>query len=151
MFKLGKRSRKELEGVDERLVFVVERALELSPVDFSVHDGMRTIEDQRALVAAGASWTMDSKHLIGKAVDLVPYINGKLRWEWPPIYKIADAMHIASQEEDLNIKWGGAWDVSLTRSSGPAEYVSRLYVNRCEAVNKVPKLDGAHFEIISNA
>jgi peptidoglycan L-alanyl-D-glutamate endopeptidase CwlK len=40
---------------------------------------------------------MNSRHLIrsdgfGHAVDLVPWINGKPRWEWKPIYHIAAAV-----------------------------------------------------------
>ena len=84
-FVLGAKSRAELQGVDPDLVRVVERAIAITPVDFTVHDGIRTVAEQKRYVAEGVSWTMRSRHLEGKAVDLVPWINGKPRWEWPPI------------------------------------------------------------------
>jgi peptidoglycan L-alanyl-D-glutamate endopeptidase CwlK len=79
-FILGQRSLSELEGVHSDLVAVVKRAIEITPQDFSVHDGIRTIEQQKELVKSGASKTLNSRHITGHAVDLVPYINGKLRW-----------------------------------------------------------------------
>ena len=80
-FRLSFRSKRELVGVHPKLRAVVEAAITDCPVDFAVHDGLRTIEEQRKLKAAGFSKTLKSKHLTGRAVDLVPYINGKLRWE----------------------------------------------------------------------
>ena len=51
-FKLGARSLRELEGVHPDLVAVVKRAIELTSQDFSVHDGIRTMEEQREMVGA---------------------------------------------------------------------------------------------------
>src|SRR5690606_27957563 len=76
-FVFGKYSLKELEGVKTELVLLARRALELSIQDFCVFDGLRTAKEQAALVAKGASQTMQSKHLKGLAIDLVPWINGK--------------------------------------------------------------------------
>ena len=78
-YKLGKRSLSKLEGVDERMVAVVKYAIGVSKQDFSVICGLRTIEEQRALVAKGASQTMKSKHVHGLAVDLMAYL-GCGRW-----------------------------------------------------------------------
>ena len=74
-FKLSKRSIERLDGLDERLIGVVQGAIHLSKIDFGVICGMRTIEEQRALVEKGASQTMKSKHLEGHAVDLMAYIG----------------------------------------------------------------------------
>ena len=90
-YKLGKRSLAKLEGVDERMVAVVKHAITVSKQDFSVICGLRTIEEQRALVAKGASQTMKSKHLDGIAVDLMAYCAGD-RWELNLYDEIADAM-----------------------------------------------------------
>ena len=75
-FKLGARSEERLLGVDERLVDIVQRAISLTKQDFSVICGRRTKQEQEALVAKGASQTMKSKHLEGKAVDLMAYVAG---------------------------------------------------------------------------
>ena len=72
-YKLGKGSLAKLEGVDERMVAVVKYAITATKQDFSVICGMRTFDEQRELVAKGASQTMKSKHLAGIAVDLLAY------------------------------------------------------------------------------
>ena len=65
-YNLSSRSKSRLEGVEEDLVKVVERAIELTEVDFGVIQGLRTMEEQKALVDKGASKTMKSKHLMFK-------------------------------------------------------------------------------------
>ena len=109
MFKLSQRSIRRLEGVDSRLVAVVKRAINLTDVDFAVIEGLRTIERQKKLVEAGASHTMNSKHLTGHAVDLGAYVDGRIRWDWPLYYKINDAMQEAAEELGIGITWGGSW------------------------------------------
>lgn len=108
-FQFSARSIQRLEGVHPDLVRVVRRALELSEVDFVVVEGRRSEARQRELVKAGASQTMDSRHLTGHAVDLAPYIAGQIRWDWPPFYKIAEAMKKAASEFGVSIVWGGDW------------------------------------------
>ena len=78
---LSKRSYGNLEKVDKRLFDVVETAIQLTTVDFGVIQGLRTVEEQEALVAKGASRTMKSKHLEGLAVDLMAYIGSRGYWE----------------------------------------------------------------------
>lgn len=106
-FNLGQRSRERLKGVDERLVKVVERAIELTEIDFTVLEGLRTPERQKQLVNEGFSQTLKSKHLTGHAVDLGALVNGAITWEKEPYYKIADAMKKAAQELNIKVRWGG--------------------------------------------
>ena len=106
---LNERSKKTLNGVNEKLVRIVVRAAELSTVEFIVTEGMRTVERQKELYAKGASQTMNSKHLVGRAVDLAPVIGGKVRWDWPPFYTLAKAMKDAAKELGVSIVWGGDW------------------------------------------
>ena len=108
-FKLGKRSRKRLEGVHPDLVKVVERAIQITKVDFTVLEGMRTLTRQRALVRKGASKTMNSRHLTGHAVDLGAWVDGTVRWDWPLYYEIEKAMKQAARELKVPIEWGGDW------------------------------------------
>ena len=146
-FKLGKSSLRELDGVHADLVAVVQRAIALTAQDFSVHDGIRTLAEQQQLIAKGASQTLDSRHLTGHAVDLVPYINGKLRWEWEPIYVIADAVRVAAQELDTPLRWGGAWDIDFSASTDSTEDLVALYVARRKAASLRAFIDGPHFEL----
>lgn len=106
---LDARSRKNLEGVHEDLVTVVERAAHLSEIPFVVTEGLRTLDRQRVLVASGASRTLRSRHLHGFAVDLAANINGEIRWDWPLYAKLNDAMQTAAHELDVPVIWGGSW------------------------------------------
>lgn len=108
MFKLSQRSIDRLSGVHPDLVSVVKHAIERSEVDFMVTEGLRSKERQKELVAAGASKTMNSRHITGHAVDLAAYVNG-IRWDWPLYEKIAKAMKQAAYELNIRIEWGGDW------------------------------------------
>jgi len=109
MFSLGPRSKARLQGVNPDLVKVVERAIKLSEVDFTVIEGLRTLERQRKLVDAGASQTMKSRHLTGHAVDLAAWVDDQVDWSWPLYDKIAAAMKQASAQVNVPIEWGGNW------------------------------------------
>ena len=108
-FILGKRPLARLKGVHPDLIRVVKRAIEMTPVDFTVLEGVRTIARQRQLFAAGASQTLNSRHLTGHAVDLGAFVDGKASWDWPLYYSIAAAMNEAAELERVPIEWGGNW------------------------------------------
>ena len=108
-YSLGTRSRQRLAGLHPDLVKVVERAIEITEVDFTVLEGMRTVARQRQLMASGATRTMNSRHLTGHAVDLGAWVGGEVRWDWPLYHKIAAAMKQAARELDQPIEWGGDW------------------------------------------
>ena len=109
MYKLGPRSQSRLKGVHPDLVKVVERAIQLTPVDFTVLEGLRSLERQKALVAAGASQTLKSRHLDGHAVDLGAWVDEQVDWSWPLYGKIAGAMKAAATELKIPLEWGGDW------------------------------------------
>ena len=115
-FKLSQRSLDRMKGVDERLVNVVKRAIEISEVDFIVTEGLRTKERQAELFKAGATRTMNSKHIVGKAVDLAAVVDGQVRWDWPLYSKLATAMKRAAEILNVKIEWGGDW---VTFKDGP--------------------------------
>ena len=108
-FSLGARSVKKLEGVHPDLVKVVKRAIEITEVDFTVLEGLRTLARQKQLLASGATKTLKSRHLTGHAVDLGAYAAGQVRWDWPLYYKIANAMKAAAKELGIPVEWGGDW------------------------------------------
>ena len=106
-YKLGTRSMQSLSGVHPDLVAVVKRAIEITGVDFTVIEGIRSINRQRELYKAGKSTTMNSRHITGHAVDMVPYPvdwNDLERFE-----TMAKAMKLAAEELDIPIVWGGDW------------------------------------------
>ncbi len=150
-YHLGRRSRDELKGVHPALIAIADIAIELTDQDFSVHDGLRTVDEQRENVRRGVSWTMNSMHLIqddgyGHAMDLVPYINGMLRWEWDPIYNVVEAVRAAAWELKTPLVWGGCWlDITATFLT-PEQLVERYAAKQRERGRKVT-LDGPHFEL----
>lgn len=148
-FKFGASSERELVGVHPDLVRVTRRALELCTQDFCVFDGIRTLKEQQALVAKGASKTMQSKHLVGLAVDLVPWIGGKPVWDWDGCYKIAFAMDRAATELGLahKITWGGAWDRRLSDFGGRSDAYKAEVESYRQRHNGPDFIDGPHFEM----
>ena len=124
MFKLGKRSIERLQGVHPDLVRVVERAIDLTPVDFTVLEGLRSPERQQTLVASGASQTLNSRHITGHAVDLGAWVDNQVDWSWPMYTKIANAMKAAANELGVSIVWGGDW---RTFKDGPHFELDRRY------------------------
>lgn len=135
-FTLSARSRARLDGVHPDLQRVVYEAIQVTRVDFTVIEGRRTIERQRELVAAGASWTMASRHLTGHAVDIAPMVAGKLRWDWPLFSPMAEAMRTASLRTAIPIRWGGAWRLL----AGLPEVITRADLHKTRP-------DGPHFEL----
>lgn len=149
MFAFGKTSEAKLVGVHADLVRVVRCALSLSEVDFSVIEGLRSLDTQRKLVASGASQSLDGRHLTGHAVDLAPFVAGSIRWDWPPVFKIADAMLRAARMEGVPIRWGGAWDRDSTSPDmmAGADVLLEAYCQRQRARGRKPFTDGIHFEL----
>lgn len=108
-FRLSQRSLDKLQGVRDALQLVVLRAIQLTEVDFVVLEGLRTRARQEELLRAGASQTMNSRHLTGHAVDLGAWVGGEVRWDWPLYYKLARAMKAAAADMNTPIEWGGDW------------------------------------------
>lgn len=109
MYKFSKRSLDNLKGVDERLVKLMEEVLSISPYDFGITEGLRTIEKQKEYVKAGKSQTMNSYHLKGKAVDIKVYKDGKVTWDLKYYKEIADIVKETAVGKGLKITWGGDW------------------------------------------
>lgn len=108
--KWSERSLNNLRGIHPDLRRVMDRALQISPLDFIVIEGLRTPERQRQLVASGASKTLNSRHLTGHAVDLLPIgYDGKAAFDWPLYHKLAPAVKQAANELGVRIVWGGDW------------------------------------------
>ena len=146
-YKLSRRSLDRLEGVDERLVTVVKHAITATKTDFGVIQGMRTLEQQKELVAKGASQTMKSKHLTGHAVDLMAYINGRGSWELNLYDDIADAMKQAATELGVPLLWGAAWNVpDITLWPGTMNDAMMHYVDARRAQKRKPFIDGPHYQ-----
>jgi peptidoglycan L-alanyl-D-glutamate endopeptidase CwlK len=113
---LPARSLAKLKGVHPDLVAVVLRAAELAPGLFRVTQGVRTIEEQRILKAAGASRTLKSRHIpatskarpdVAHAIDIVCLLNGKESWHGPLYVRMSRIFKQAARELKVAIEWGG--------------------------------------------
>lgn len=108
-FALSALSRRRLVGVHPDLIRCVERAIQITEVDFMVVEGVRDTARQRELVAKGASTTMNSRHLTGHAVDLCAVAGSRLLWGPPYAGQVAAAMKKAAKEFGVDLEWGGDW------------------------------------------
>lgn len=104
---LNERSLKNLQGVHPDLVRVVTLAAERSKVPIVVTEGLRTAARQKELKAAGKSWTLNSRHLNGHAIDVVD--GNDFKYDIPDMDYIAVVMKSAAAELGVPITWGGDW------------------------------------------
>ena len=153
-FRLSQRSMDRLEGVHPDMTAVVERAIQLTGVDFGVTQGVRTLDEQKANVAAGRSQTMASKHLLqddgfSHAVDVVAYVGSDISWELNVYDDICDAFKEAAKEVGCSIKWGAAWSEGDIRTyEGSSEDAMMAYVDLRRSQGRRPFIDAPHFELM---
>jgi peptidoglycan L-alanyl-D-glutamate endopeptidase CwlK len=152
-FKLAARSIARLDQAHPDLRRVVEHAITLSPIDFTVTETLRTLKRQQQLVTIGASMTMDSRHLahpsdgLSRAVDPAALVNGKVRWDGPLYYQISEAMRQAAKVCNVAITWGNVWDHCLNDLSEDLEVETMEYIARRKALGKKAFLDSCHWEL----
>lgn len=155
-YSLGKYSMDQLQHVKPPLRACVELAITITVQDFRVQQGLRTLVEQKAAVAAGNSRTMQSKHLLQPdgycwAVDLVVWLNNQVSWEFNRYAAIAYAMDQAATRLGIaeHIRWGCAWDRVLSDFGGsPQAYMdeAKAYSERHAGSDL---LDAPHFEWVS--
>lgn len=109
-YKFSKRSLENLKGVNQDLVNVLNRALEITPADFGVIEGVRSIKKQEENVRKGVSKTMDSRHLTGHAVDILPsVIKPGMNWDLKYFIPILKAIKQAGDELGVKLRFGVNW------------------------------------------
>ncbi|HCT5600157.1 TPA: M15 family metallopeptidase [Klebsiella oxytoca] len=109
VFKFSKASLAKLQGVHGDLIFIAQRALLLTPIDFSVTEGVRTQERQRQLYEQHKTPTLNSRHLTGHAIDVLAWHGSTCSWYFPDYELIAVAFKQAAHELGLEVEWGGDW------------------------------------------
>lgn len=74
-------------------------------------DTVRTLNEQEENVRRGVSWTMKSKHLEGRAIDIAPYEEwrqyGADKISWDPLNP--SWSRLGAIGEALGLTWGGRW------------------------------------------
>jgi len=153
-FVLGAKSLARLAGVHPDLTAVVRRAIAITGQDFTVLEGVRTAERQAEYFRRGVTRVKVSRHQIqrdglGHAVDLVPWVDGGPRWEWPPIYIIAASMREAAIELGVALRWGGVWDRRLNLLQAGPEGLRIEVAAYCARHPGPDFIDGPHYELIA--
>lgn len=150
-FTFSLRSMERLQGLHPDLAEIAMRAIMMSEVDFAVTEGLRSQDRQAELVKAGASRTMNGRHVTGHAVDVVAVVGGTLRWEWVWYPKIAHAFRQAGVALHVPLKWGGCWDRTLNEIGYDLADAAKEYQARWHRQNpgpdRHPLVDGPHFEL----
>lgn len=87
-------------------------------------DTLRTVQEQAENIRKGVSWTKNSKHLTGDAIDLAPYdtwnLHGPDKLQWNADDPAWDVMGVIG--ERLGLRWGGRWK---QKDMGHFEYVEK--------------------------
>jgi peptidoglycan LD-endopeptidase CwlK len=124
---MNPRSLARLEKAHPLLRQLFVAAAEDCPVHIEIGETLRTKQRQAELVRAGASWTLDSRHLahpadgLARAADFLCYVGGKLRWDTPLYVKAGEHIERRAQELGIQIVWGWRWK----RRDGPHIELSR--------------------------
>jgi peptidoglycan L-alanyl-D-glutamate endopeptidase CwlK len=103
------RSLAKLKGVNSALVLLMQTALQDSPFDFIITEGVRSLETQTILFNTGKSRTMNSRHLNGRAVDIAVLVDGKVTWDFKYYKEVAAHIKMVAQKLNISITWGGDW------------------------------------------
>jgi peptidoglycan L-alanyl-D-glutamate endopeptidase CwlK len=138
-----------LAGVHPDLVRVVRRAAEGGAMfRVPLDGGRRTPERQAELMRAGKTQTLNSRHLTGHAVDILPLVEGQPTFDWKYYFPLADAVADAARAEGVPLIWGGAWGRTVQDwPQGSAKQAQAAYVAERRAAGQRPFLDGPHFEL----
>ena len=163
-FTLSGHSQSLLSAVSPDLRRVVIHAIQVTALDFAVSEGWRSSQDQMkdwlkgrsrfngipvGQTQGGIAGTGLGNHQSGRAVDLVPLVNGLPDYsDWSNFYPLADAMRTAALAESVTIRWGGVWDRLLNNLPAgpvPLELARNDYAKRHGGH---ALLDGPHFELV---
>lgn len=119
--KFGPNSLAKMAGIDARLEAIAKRALQLSSCDLTIVEGLRTKERQAYLYSKGrtipgpiVTWTLNSKHCLGKAIDIAP-LNGRgiIPWNDKEAFKeMASCVFAAADQLGVKIRWGSDWNMN---------------------------------------
>ena len=106
MPRFSKKSLRELDTCDPLLQYLFKEVV--IHFDCSIIEGKRSLKEQKELLKEGATKTLDSAHLTGKAVDVYPYpvdFEDRDRWHYFGGFVLGTARQFG-----IDVIWGGDWD-----------------------------------------
>lgn len=115
-YKFSKNSLEKLKDVKPILFDLCQTALSISPIDFAIVQGVRTQAYQNELYEQGrtrpgkiVTWTRDSKHIGGRAIDFAAYVDGTITWDEQYYLPIVNAFKRAAELMNVQIECGADW------------------------------------------
>ena len=109
--RFHERSIKALAGVDSalsRLYDDLRAEAALRGLYVVVTEGLRSEKRQLELLRVGATMTLQSKHLTGRAIDIAIFLpDGSVTYQPAPYAALASA--VLGLQRDPPVKWGGNW------------------------------------------
>lgn len=140
------RDEQRLRGVHADLAWVIRTTADAySPKEFIITEGLRNEARQAELVAAGASQTMNSRHLTGHAVDVAVKVGAEVRWELHLYTRLAEVVGQVAKGLGIPVIWGGCW--VRVDGAGDLDDDMAAYIAMRKRQGKKPFIDGAHFEL----
>ena len=116
MFRFSKKSLAQLDTVDPRLKALAIQVLSVSPIDFTIVQGRRTVAQSAQNIKNGTSFLSDpskSKHVTWEAIDFAPYVNGKLDWDdREKFWTIAKLFKQEAEKMGIKVRLGADWNGS---------------------------------------
>lgn len=109
MYKFGNKSKERLSTVHPDLQKLFNEAITNAPYDFSITEGVRSLERQKELVDSKKSTTMNSRHITGKAVDIAVFVDGVISWDIRVYKSVAEHIKTIAKLMNIPIIWGGDW------------------------------------------
>lgn len=116
-----------------------------STVDFAVIDGLRTAAEQEAAFLSGHSKIRSGgTHQEGRAIDIVPWVGGKINWNDVYYIDLAAAFQKASRQLEIPVTWGAVWDRQLADLSDSLLLELHQYLDRHRGPDFI---DYGHFQV----
>lgn len=143
---LSERSLRNLRGVHEDLVDCVKLAHDMCSYDFTVVEGLRTLETQKAYLAKGATSTLRSYHILGRAVDLMLFKGNTILEDITMYAHVADCMDASAEDLGIEITWGAVWDKRMS-DYDDANKEFKEYIAQRRYKGKRPFVDAVHFQL----
>jgi peptidoglycan LD-endopeptidase CwlK len=114
-YQFGLYSQQRLDTAHFDLQNIAREALAVGLIDFAITEGHRDYETQNKYYEQGKSKVKfpNSKHNTkpAMAIDAVPYVNGKLSYNYNHCCFLAGIILALAKKKGKNVRWGGNWDM----------------------------------------
>lgn len=108
--QLTERDNQRLKGVHPDLVKIINQAVKNGCPNFTITEGLRTLERQKQLLKEGSTTTLKSRHLTGHAFDFAPLdYEGKVSFAWPLFFPIIAKFREAGKQLGIAVEFGADW------------------------------------------